>query len=296
MANETEIAWTDSTFNPWIGCTNVSAGCDHCYAEALNDRRGWTQWGPHGNRKRTSASNWQNPLRWQRAAEAFRKEHGRRRRVFCASLADVFDNHKSIDPSWRADLFKLIRATPDLDWQFLTKRPENIPERLPDDWGIGYPNVWLGTTTEDQKAYDHRWPLLLQVPAIIRFISYEPAIGPLRIGDGEAPTWIIYGGESGPGARVANPQWARDLFADTFGRSVFFVKQHGTYASNPLVFERLQKTGYAMTLDPPANGKGGALIDMTGRNVAFSPSFSKLFRNFPDSDSYRRGHKWRAAA
>jgi protein gp37 len=128
------------------------------------------------------------------------RAHGRRRRVFCASLADVFDNQAPNE--WRTDLFNLIRETPVLDWQLLTKRPQNIARMLPRDWGAGYPNVWLGITTEDEERFRQRWPILSRIPAARRFISYEPAIaplGPIAIGDW-LPDWIICGGERPQGA------------------------------------------------------------------------------------------------
>ncbi len=260
MAETTEIAWTDSTFNPWVGCTNVSAGCDHCYAEAMNNRRGWTEWGSHGARRRTAT--WHNPIKWQRDAARFQREHGRRQRVFCASLADVFDNQAPAD--WRAELWALIYGTPDLDWQLLTKRPQNIGKMLPPDWGAGWPNVWLGTTTENQEEYRRRWSILREVPAAIRFISYEPAIGPLRLRDvdyGLLPDWVIYGGESGPGARVADPEWIREIMSDCVVADIpFFLKQHGAYPSNPLVHDLGFSIKHAMARDPPTNGKGGALF------------------------------------
>jgi protein gp37 len=182
-----------------LGCTNVSPGCANCYAEALNKRRRWTEWGPHRKRRRTTKANWRKPIQWQAQAPAFQREHGRRQRVFCASLADVFDNQ--VPPEWREDLFVLIRQCPDLDGQLLTKRPQNIAKFLPPDWGDGYPNVWLGITAESQAYCDQRWPILVATPAIVRFVSYEPAIGPLRIASGAAvPDWLICVGESGPGA------------------------------------------------------------------------------------------------
>ena len=163
MAENSRIEWTTHTFNPWMGCQKVSPGCDHCYAEALMDTRyGKVQWGPHGVRVRTAPANWRKPLQWAKAARV----DGIRPRVFCASLADVFDN-KAPDGA-RADLFALIRQTPELDWLLLTKRPENIAKMLPPDWGEGYPNVWLGTTVEDQKRADHRVPILLRTPARVR--------------------------------------------------------------------------------------------------------------------------------
>src|SRR6266436_9934849 len=177
MAQNSKIEWTDHTFNPWVGCTNVSPGCDHCYAESWSKRSGLVKWG-NNPRRRTSEAYWRAPLKWQAAGAAYRAQHGRRQRVFCASLADVFDNQ--VDPAWRADLFNLIRACNQLDWQLLTKRPQNIRKMLPRDWGDGYSNVWLGTTTEDARAYRQRAAHLLKVPATIHFVSYEPAIGPLE--------------------------------------------------------------------------------------------------------------------
>jgi protein gp37 len=217
MAENSKIEWTDHTFNPWIGCQKVSPGCDRCYAEAMMDHRyGRVKWGPHGERVRTSIANWRKPKQWARAAV------GERPRVFCASLADVFDNKAPAGA--RGDLFDLIRATPELDWLLLTKRPENIKRFLPADWGSGWANVWLGTTCEDQENYNRRWPVLNAVPAKVRFISYEPAIGPLE--PWGKPDWIICGGESGSGARTMDPQWARDVMAYcAIGDIAFFMKQ-----------------------------------------------------------------------
>lgn len=218
MGEFSKIEWTDHTFNPWIGCQKVSPGCDHCYAEAMMDHRyGRVTWGPHGERKRTSVANWRKPRQWAKAAS------DRRQRVFCASLADVFDN--KAPEGARADLFDLIRSTPELDWLLLTKRPENIRKMLPADWGDGWANVWLGTTCEDQANYDRRWPVLAAVPAAVRFISYEPAIGALGYVWGK-PNWIICGGESGAGARLMEPAWARAVRDQCAASDIaFFMKQ-----------------------------------------------------------------------
>lgn len=186
MAENSNIEWTHHTFNPWIGCQKVGPGCDHCYAETW-DARGLqqreTRWGPHATRTRTSAANWRQPLKWDRNAAAA----GERRRVFCASLADVFDSHASILPEWRADLWRLIWATPNLDWMLLTKRPGNIAKMLPQDglehpsWGSGWPNVWLGCTVVNQAEADRDIPKLLAVPAAVRFLSMEPLLGPVDL-------------------------------------------------------------------------------------------------------------------
>jgi protein gp37 len=225
MAENSKIEWCDHTFNPWIGCQKVSPGCDHCYAEHMADHRfGWVEWGPHGKRKRTSEDNWRKPRRWAKDA------NGHRPRVFCASLADVFDN--KAPEGARDDLFGLIGETPNLDWLVLTKRPQNIAKMLPADWGDGYPNVWLGITAEDEGHYRMRWPILSRIPAVVRFVSYEPAIAPLgsiNIGKADClPDWIICGGESGTDARRMKPAWVRavrDQCADL--DIAFFMKQIG---------------------------------------------------------------------
>lgn len=220
MGENTKIEWTNHTFNPWIGCQKISPGCDHCYAEAMMDHRyGTVQWGPHGERVRTSQSNWRKPLQWAKAA------NGTRPKVFCASLADVFDNRAPFGA--REDLWTLIRATPQLDWLLLTKRPENVAKMLPAEWGAGWSNVWLGTTCEDQKHFDHRWTIFSRVPAIIRFISYEPALGPLTLGNAR-PDWVICGGESGAGdgTRFMEPAWARSIRDQCAAKGIyFFMKQ-----------------------------------------------------------------------
>jgi protein gp37 len=146
MGENSKIEWCHHTFNPWIGCQHVSPGCDHCYAEALMDHRyGKVQWGPHGQRKRTSEGNWKQPHRWAKAA----RQSGTRARVFCASLADWLDNKAPRE--WRSDLGTLIENTPELDWLLLTKRPENYEKLAPWDLDEIPPNG-LGVTCEDQRT------------------------------------------------------------------------------------------------------------------------------------------------
>lgn len=180
MAENSAIEWTDHTFNPWEGCQKVGPGCDHCYAETRNARFGGgnaPNWGPGAPRRRTSPSNWRKPLRWDADAAAFFAQHGRRQRVFCASLADVFDN--AVDPAWRADLFDLIKATPNLDWLLLTKRIGNVSNMLPVpfDFAQHYPNVWLGATIVNQAEANRDIPKLLAIDARVRFLSMEPLLG-----------------------------------------------------------------------------------------------------------------------
>lgn len=240
MGENTKIEWAHHTFNPWVGCTKVSAACDHCYAEGWAKRTGSPElWS--GERRRTGHANWQKPIVWNGKAELL----GIRYRVFCASLADVFDNQ--VPKEWRFDLFTLIRETPHLDWLLLTKRPQNIAKMLPLDWGDGWPNVWLGTTVENQVEGDRRIPILLRVPAAIRFLSYEPALGPLDLWSARYPLtpstyvsafnwgkgihWVIAGGESGPNARPAHPDWFRGVRDDCIGGSAAFLfKQWGEWA------------------------------------------------------------------
>jgi len=270
MGARSKIEWTDSTFNPWVGCTKVRrrksapSACDYCYAEKWAKRSGQVEWGDHP-RRRTTEAYWRNPVTWNGQAPSFQINNERRQRVFCASLADVFDNQ--VDPEWRSDLFNLIRACDQLDWQLLTKRPQNIRKMLPPDWGDGYPNVWFGTTAEDADAYRQRVPHLLKVPAAIHFVSYEPAIGPLGQLDidGLYPDWLIIGGESGVRSdliRLTDPQWARDAIAECrrLGAAPF-LKQWGTYKNNPNVVEQGCSEKQAMKIDPPENGKGGGKLD-----------------------------------
>ena len=252
-----------------MGCQRVSPGCDHCYAETIVKRFGkkWgVEWGVGQPRKRnTTPAYLEQPYVWDRKAEYDQKRY----RVFCASMADVFDN--AAPQLWRDHLWLTIAATSYLDWQILTKRPENIAKMLPNSWGDGWPNVWLGISAEDQQRYDHRWPILADIPAAIRFVSYEPALGPVSMmpkthGD-IWPDWTIVGGESGPGARPMNPDWARNARDETIhGGGAFFFKQWGKYSNNPLTDSGWRNGSHASVatakdIDPPENGKGGALLD-----------------------------------
>ena len=183
----TAIEWADHTFNPWVGCTKVSPACDHCYAENLmSSRMHVVQWGTGQPRKRTSARTWNDPLRWNAEAERL----GVRYRVFCASLADVFDNEVPLQ--WRQDLFELIGRTLHLDWLLLTKRIGNAKTMMADAlsafpsanrdgmiWPL--PNVWLGATICDQTEADRDVPKLLDTPAARRFVSLEPLLGPVNL-------------------------------------------------------------------------------------------------------------------
>lgn len=224
MSDKTEIAWTDHTFNPWVGCTKIAPGCDNCYAAEMASRfaglYGDKTW--DGEHYQMAEANWKKPFTWQRAAE----KAGIRRRVFCASMADVFDNQAS--EAARERLWQTIKATQGLDWLVLTKRPTNIAKMLPDDWGDGYPNVWLGTTVENRKHGYPRVDALRAVPAALRFLSVEPLLEDVSDIDLTGIDWVIVGGESGAHFRPMNPQWARDIRDKCRREGVsFFYKQDG---------------------------------------------------------------------
>jgi protein gp37 len=218
MAEVSEISWTDATFNPWIGCTKVSPACDHCYAERDNSRRGWVPgWGPGIPRRRTKT--WGDPLKWNRKAA----ESGRPLKVFCASLADVFDNEAPQD--WRDDLWQILRETPHLRWILLTKRIGNARKMLPADWPFA--NAGLMATLANQEEWDRDWPKLEATPATWRGISAEPLLGPIDIGAAR-PDWIITGGESGPTRRPLDMDAVRSLRDQCESNGVtFHHKQNG---------------------------------------------------------------------
>ena len=249
MGENSKIEWTDHTFNPWIGCTKVSPGCQHCYAESLAARFGKAEWGPTAQRVQTSKAYWRKPLGWARKAKA----EGIRRRVFCASLADVFEDRHEVN-GWRISLLELIELTHSLDWLLLTKRPENVNRLIEQAAGRSVesffernPHVWIGTSVENQEQAERRIPLLLEVPAKLRFLSCEPLLGPVDLAEWLSPDishpshgilagdsridWVIVGGESGPHARWMLPDWVRQVRADCENANVpFFFKQWGEWA------------------------------------------------------------------
>jgi len=321
MAERSGIEWTDHTFNPWIGCSKVSEGCLNCYAEKLSDRYGWVEWGPDGTRRRTSEANWKKPIRWNKDTWAMcidkrcgwrgsLRETGNdcpvcgspitetRQRVFCASLADVFEDRPEL-MEWRNDLLALIDATPNLDWLILTKRPENANWMLEDatHWHLSasellghMPNIWIGTSIENQKQADKRIPELLEIPVAVRFLSMEPLLGPVDLYTDLAPfvdrwqyahglDWVIVGGESGPGARPMHPDWVSGIRDACVQAEIpFFFKQWGAWVShsqvedgefrNDLVceskyqFKNIRKDGVPWdTLHKVGKKKAGRVLD-----------------------------------
>jgi len=235
------ISWTTHTFSPWVGCTKISPGCKYCYAEVYDRRTGGvpkrqrkdpgvseSRWGVNGRRVKTAVRNWRLPLKWNEEARSKPSPTY----VFCSSLADVFEDRPELTP-WREELFALIDATPYLTWQLLTKRPENIARMMPAyAFGPHRPNVWLGTSVEDQQRAEERLPYLVKQSAVVRFVSCEPlleAVDLLKwLG---ALDWVIVGGESGEDARPFLFDWARDIL-NQFGRlgeaPRVFIKQMGS--------------------------------------------------------------------
>ena len=304
MAQDSKIQWTHHTFNPWRGCTKVSPGCEHCYAETMSKRNPSVlgEWGPNGKRVIAAESYWRQPLAWDRAAAKAWERH----RVFCASLADVFEDRKELHRP-RLRLFRLIEATPNLDWLLLTKRPENVMPALKqaamlDDsefvtaWYFRSRvphNVWLGVSVEDQQRADERIPLLLQTPAAVRFLSCEPLLGPISLrnvpglnklpavhaaeGRGHAGIdWVIVGGESGPGSRPFQVEWARSLRDQCKAAGVpFFLKQLG---SNP-VEPHYQDTRPTTMIHLPMS-----LRDKKGGDMAEWPADLRI-REFPQVEN-----------
>jgi protein gp37 len=255
----TKIEWTATrladgtvlkgcTFNPWQGCYKVSRACKNCYAEKMANRFTPGLWGRTADRKDQTLNYWAAPYRWNQQAE----RTGIRRKVFCASMADVFELHANSDTNellnqWRSDLWSLIVATPYLDWLLLTKTPENIMAMVPSDWADDWPhNVWVGATVEDQANADQRIPELIKVPASIRFLSVEPMMGAIDFSNvsrradvlevwGKSALkgihWVIAGGESGSKAEPSHPDWFRSLRDQCAAAGVpFFFKQWGEYA------------------------------------------------------------------
>lgn len=208
MGEETGIKWTNSTHNFWYGCRKVSSGCKLCYAEREMSRFGRD----FGTVVRAKGFN--KPLAWREP-----------RLVFVNSWSDFFISDAD---GWRDDAWDIIKKTPHLTYQILTKRPDNIAERLPKDWGDGWENVWLGVSTENQSVAD-RFRTLYEIPAKLRFVSAEPLLGPLDFGVyGKAVDWVIVGGESGPDARPMELEWARSIIKQCgYSNVPVFVKQLG---------------------------------------------------------------------
>lgn len=298
----TSIEWTDYTFNICWGCQRVSPACKFCYAETFSKRVGLDLWKPQGERRTFGAKYWAEPLKWDRKAA----KAGVRYRVFCCSMADVFEDHPTVAGE-RPKLWELIAKTPNLDWLLLTKRPENVEAMVP--WHTDWPaNVWLGTTVENQEYADIRIPLLISTSARLKFVSYEPALGPVNFDpptctycgeqeavygdDGATPfcpecdsemgfgawlnplndgiAWVIGGGESGPQARAMHPEWMRDARDQCKEAGVpFLFKQWGEWRPDNDGDRCVSLEGRNMlNNEPGSNGDGTARIRRAGKKEA----------------------------
>jgi protein gp37 len=287
MSDNSAIEWTDATWNPVTGCTEVSPGCDNCYAKTFAERWRGTP-GHHfenGFDVTLRPERIDQPLRWKKP-----------RKVFVNSMSDLF--HEAIPDEFIAEVFATMAKSPRHTYQVLTKRHgrmrsllkrlsfrDNLAHLAP--WPL--PNVWLGVSVEDQKRADIRIPALLNTPAAVRFLSCEPLLGPvdLEMVDWDGATgltvlehppngidWVIVGGESGPGARPMDPAWARQLRDQCQAASVpFHFKQWGAFApsgvvglgrpfpGNAFVGEPVNKDGFRTEMTRVGKGKAGRILD-----------------------------------
>ena len=234
MGKITKISWTGTptadgivpgaTFNPWWGCTKVSPGCAHCYADAQAARYGVACFGAGVPRKQFGPRHWAEPLKWHAQA----MKDGVRRKVFCGSMCDILDPEAPTPD--RERLWALVAQTPGLDWLLLTKRPEYSEDFFPSEWWHdGLPaNVWMGVTAENQDRWDTCVQMLAAMPAVVRFVSIEPMLGPIDLRGISVVDWLIFGGESGPGARPMEEAWVRDGVRQCAAAGVAcYVKQAG---------------------------------------------------------------------
>jgi len=323
MGENSKIAWCDHTFNPWWGCTRVSPGCDNCYAEGQAARWGFDVWGSNKTRRFfggdhwLDSKHWREPVWWNAKAAA----EGVRRRVFCGSMCDVFEDTQSTDVgAAREQLFRLIGCTPNLIWLLLTKRPENMQRFAPRDWESGWPeNVWAMATVENQAMAELRIRKLLQVPAAVRGLSCEPLLGPLDLRLGTALgededsdcgfrpckvggswhqhplldvcnrgiSWVIAGGESGQHARPLHPDWVRTLRDQCQAADVaFFFKQWGEFA--PCChFPGLKKPGPVVSID----GQDHGMMTRVGRKDAGQLLDGRKWNEFPNTVEAAKGTK-----
>jgi protein gp37 len=339
MSETTGIEWCDSTFNGWIGCTKVGPGCDHCYAEQRMDTRlHKVNWGAGQPRERTSPANWREPIKWNKrpffecVSCGWRSdEHGKdwiddktcphceqpdlqpaRRRVFCSSLADVFDNE--VDPLWRQHLMSLIADTQNLDWLLLTKRIGNAARMLSDsslhdgrlltasDQYRPPKNLWIGATIVNQEEADRDIPKLLATPAAVRFLSMEPLLGAVDVSRwlcpwshtenryGERVDWVIVGGESGHKARPMHPDWVRSLRDQCAAAGVpFLFKQWGEWQPDfyPVSHMHMTEKSMFVNLDGSTNygigNAGCAVVNKVGKKEAGRTLDCRTYSEYPES-------------
>jgi len=210
MGDKTGISWTDSTWNPWQGCLKVSAGCKQCYMYRDKERYGQDP----KVVVRSKPSTFNLPLKWSDP-----------RKIFTCSWSDWFIDQAD---EWRPEAWEIIKYTPQHTYQILTKRPENIADRLPENWEGGWSNVWLGVSVENPD-YLFRIDELAKIPTAIRFVSYEPALDYVDFEPyADKVDWIISGGESGSKPRPYDMVWFKAVKDMCFRNNIaFFHKQHG---------------------------------------------------------------------
>lgn len=280
MSKDSRIEWTHHTFNPWWGCTKVSPGCKHCYAETWAKRLGQDVWGESAPRRELTSAYWKQPAAWN--AEAARTRT--RARVFCASMADVFEDRRDLDAR-REKLWGIIDETPHLDWLLLTKRPQNVASLAP--WTTRWPeNVWLGATAENQRWMEKRMPALTSLGARILFLSCEPLLGPLDLsrwieganrGAHRMIDWVIGGGESGHHARPVHPEWLTSLRDQCVGAGInFHFKQWGNW--RPI--SNRQVNGYTSKVLFLTNGDRITIANM-GKKTAGRRLQGRTWDEFP---------------
>jgi protein gp37 len=299
----TTIEWTGTqlkdgswvpgfTFNPWWGCEKISEGCKWCYAEALDNRyhNSDPHWGPGSTRKMQSEKYWKEPEKWNRLAE----QEGVRRKVFCASMADVFEERPELFEI-RTRLFNLIEDTPWLDWLLLTKRPENIMIMLPTAWRpirhdnpllngkakfTPPDNLWLGCTAENQERFEQRMPWMHMIrkvhPEVILFLSCEPLLSDINLlpelQNWNTISWVIVGGESGSAARAMNPKHAWHIISDCIqARVPVFFKQWGEYRP-------VEEPGF---YNPSKSRWGHVDFKRLGKHQAGNDFYGQFYKQFP---------------
>lgn len=263
-----KIEWTGQTWNPITGCSRISEGCRHCYAERMTKRLA-----AMGQVKYQGLLNdngrFNGTLRFDEAALEIPLKRKKSTVWFVNSMSDLF--HDGVQVAWLSLIWQIMTETPQHTYQILTKRAGNMASRinaLSAIFGV-LPNVWLGVSVEDQRAADERIPYLLQTPAAVRFLSCEPLLGPVDLAEAMGDTawkrtcgllvnknernyrplhWVIAGGESGPGTRPMHPDWARSLRDQCQAANVpFFFKQWGEYGPTPL---RTSQHSYQFAPDP----------------------------------------------
>lgn len=284
MGQNSGIEWTHHTFNPWWGCTKLTAACKFCYAETWARRTGNEIWGERLPRRFFGATHWRQPVLWNRRAA----ETGERQRVFCASMADVFEDRPEL-VEHRMRLFRVIETTPNLDWLLLTKRPENVLGMT--DWSDWPANVWLGATVENQDCAIARLDALVKLPAAVRFLSCEPLLSALDLQPWAGKIdWIIAGGESGGKARPTAPEWFRQVRDFCIVNKIYFhFKQWGRWM--PLEQSSLisQKSRAIVTV------KSGADLIAVGKKLAGRNLDGRTWDQLPTSERPKRGTSVRAA-